>query len=137
MFLRRGVVLALAVSVAAASHASFELLLAVDNGTNQVHRFDPVTGLSLGSFGQGMMSGPAKIAIDQTTGVAYISNFLWIRCKCGITTPRLSGDFTNSVTDPWGLCGEQRNIVIGNGASTFSSSGGFWLVRYDWLWGRM
>ncbi len=128
MFLQRSVVLALAVSAAAASHASFELLMAVDFGLNQVHRYDPVTGISLGSFGQGMMSGAAKIAINESTGVAYVTNLYLDSVQMwNYHTGHYLGDFANSVNDPWGIVRlNNGNIVVANGSSvrTYSTSGG-------------
>ncbi len=127
MTLQRSILFALAVSAAAASQASFELLLAVDNAEGKVHRFDPVTGISLGSFGQGMMLGPAKIAINESSGVAYVSNYglnsvqMW-----NYNTGAYLGDLTNSVTGPWGIVRlDNGNIAIANGAlvRTFNSTG--------------
>lgn len=54
------------------AHASFDLSLVTDAGTNSVHRIDPITNAYLGSFGGGILSNPRGIAINQSLQRAYI-----------------------------------------------------------------
>lgn len=61
--------------LSSASFASYELLLTTDFNNNRVNRYDPQTGTFLGSFGQGYMNAPAKIALDESKGLAYITNY--------------------------------------------------------------
>jgi len=54
---------------------SYELLCVTDYNNHVVRRFDGVTGASLGSFGgPGRMLNPTGIALDATTGLAYVAN---------------------------------------------------------------
>lgn len=54
------------------AHASFDLSLVTDAGTNSVHRIDPITNAYLGSFGGGFLSSPRGIAINQSLQRAYV-----------------------------------------------------------------
>ncbi|MCE9559204.1 MAG: PEP-CTERM sorting domain-containing protein [Armatimonadetes bacterium] len=66
--------------LAASAHASFELLLVADNGSNTfatraVHRFDPVSGAYLGKFGG--FSGTIKSTyLDQSNNRFYVTTNL-------------------------------------------------------------
>lgn len=109
------------------SQASYELLLAVDNTSHLVHRFDPVSGLSLGSFGSGYLSGPAKIALDTASGIAYITDYtLGAVQKWNYNTGAYLGDLTTSVTSVWGIARlNNGNIAVadGNNVRTFNPAG--------------
>lgn len=52
--------------------ASYELLLVADANRKSVFRFDPVTGQSLGSFGNGRLAGAISIGVSATRGEAYV-----------------------------------------------------------------
>lgn len=57
------------------AQASFEMLLMGDNsgGTFKVARYDPVTRMSLGSFGLGIINHPVRdVAVDQSTNRAFV-----------------------------------------------------------------
>lgn len=57
------------------AHASFEMLLIGDNsgGTFKVTRYDPVSRLSLGSFGLGILNHRVRdVAVDQTRNKAFV-----------------------------------------------------------------
>jgi hypothetical protein len=54
------------------AHASFDLSLVTDAGTNSVHRIDPISNMYLGSFGGGILSNPRGIAINQSLQRAYV-----------------------------------------------------------------
>lgn len=69
--MRKLTIIALVVS-AVHVNASFEMVLVSDSGDDVVHRFDPVTGGYLGSFGTGYLSNPLGIAIDQPNNTAYV-----------------------------------------------------------------
>lgn len=59
-------------ATAGLAHASFELVMVADRGTQSVHRFDGNTGLYLGSFGGGYVQNPIGMCIDQATGRAFV-----------------------------------------------------------------
>lgn len=127
MRLSRTLVVLAALSSTALSQASFELLLAVDHTTRQVHRFDPVSGISLGSFGSGYMVGPAKIALDTASGIAYISDYnLGAVQKWDYNTGTYLGDLTTSTSSAWGMVRlNNGNIAIADGLNvrTFNPAG--------------
>lgn len=52
--------------------ASFDLMLALDQHTKGVYRYDPVTGASFGSFAVGWFTNPLDLAIDQNANEAYV-----------------------------------------------------------------
>jgi len=57
------------------AHASFEMLLMGDNTGNnfKVTRYDPVTRMSLGSFGLGIINHAVRdVAVDQSTNRAFV-----------------------------------------------------------------
>jgi len=88
-------------AIASTTHASFELLLVADNGsstlaTRKVHRFDPTTGVYLGSFG-GFNSEIVATYLSQST------NSLFVLAQNGTTewdynTGLLKNSFTGSFT---------------------------------------
>ncbi|MCE9559206.1 MAG: PEP-CTERM sorting domain-containing protein [Armatimonadetes bacterium] len=62
--------------LAASAHASFELLLVADNGSNTyatrtIHRFDPVSGAYLGKFG-GFNSDISSTYLDKANNSLYV-----------------------------------------------------------------
>jgi len=65
-------------SVAAASQASYELALILDNdpagGGIQVKRYDGDTGAYFGSFGTGALIGYSSFAVDGSTGTCVVGN---------------------------------------------------------------
>jgi len=63
---------ALLVLALQSAHASFDLCLVSDSGTDSVHRIDPITGAYLGSFGGGFLVDPKGVAIDQSINTAYV-----------------------------------------------------------------
>lgn len=65
-------ILAASAGFAAASQASYELLMAVDFGAQTVRRFDGVTGAQLGSFGKGYLRTATSIAINSSINEAYV-----------------------------------------------------------------
>lgn len=129
MLVKRSLFICLAISSAVVSHASYELLLAVDQGMDRVHRFDPVTGLSLGSFGEGMMVNPTKIALDRSAGIAYVTNFsLQSVQKWNYSTGEYLGDLVNSLGNAYGIARlNNGNIAVANGAlvQVYNPAGGF------------
>lgn len=68
------VVLAVAAALATTSHASYELVMVADTGTNSVHRFDGTTGAYFGEFAKGFVSTISSFNIDASTGLAYLSD---------------------------------------------------------------
>lgn len=60
------------VAAAPAAHASFELMMALDRTDKVVHRYDPFTGVYLGSFGSGIIQNPLGMVIDQNSQTAFI-----------------------------------------------------------------
>ncbi len=56
------------------SYASFDLVLIADSANGVIHRVDGDSGLYLGSFGQGILSSPQSIAINQATSTVYVSD---------------------------------------------------------------
>lgn len=73
--MRTGIALLLLSGVAIA-HASFELVLATDYSTSgsAVRRYDGLTGIYLGSFGEGLLSTPTGIALDQANNMAFVND---------------------------------------------------------------
>jgi|GEM_PF-3248290 len=67
--------LALMAALVGPAAASYELLLASDEANNVIHRFDAISGRSLGEFGRGRTLSPVGIAADSTKGVAYVASF--------------------------------------------------------------
>lgn len=65
----------LAAALVGAAHASYELMLVADSGTNSIHRFDASSGAYLGSFGAGRFSALTSIAVNASTGMCYVSDF--------------------------------------------------------------
>ncbi len=66
----------IAVGLSGLSHASYELLMQIDlaaSGGPMVRRFDPVSGSSFGSFGQGYLHNPQSIAYRN--GVLYVLDY--------------------------------------------------------------
>lgn len=61
-------------ATAGLAHASFELVMVADRGTQSIHRFDGTTGLYLGSFGGGYVQNPIGLCIDQATGRAFVAD---------------------------------------------------------------
>ncbi len=60
------------------AHASYELLLVADRGngtagSSRVHRIDGTTGAYFGSFGGGFLDKAIGVAVDGSTGTAYVS----------------------------------------------------------------
>jgi len=64
------------VAVAASSHASFELVLAAGwdfgAGVSRIDRYDGDTGAYLGNFGAGTIDAPLGLALNKSTGIAYV-----------------------------------------------------------------
>ncbi len=67
------------ISVACASRASFELVMAVEYAgsasAGRVHRFDGDTGADLGWFGGSELRAPLSISINQSLGRAYVYTY--------------------------------------------------------------
>lgn len=55
-----------------AAQGSYDLAMVLDATTKAIHRYDPVTGASFGSFGGGWTVSPIDLAIDQNVGEAYV-----------------------------------------------------------------
>lgn len=62
----------LCVAIAGRTSASFDLMLALDQHTKGVYRYDPITGASFGSFAVGWFTNPIDMAIDQNANEAYV-----------------------------------------------------------------
>lgn len=109
-----------------ASFASYELLLTTDYNNNRVNRYDPQTGTFLGSFGQGYMNGPAKIALDESKGLAYITNYPSATIQVwNYSTGVYENEFASG-GPCWGITRlSNGNIVAANGSNvnTFSPTG--------------
>lgn len=67
----RSILVAACVLVGGAAHASYELLFAVDSTAKVVRRYDPITGTSLGTFGQGLLNTPASV-VANSDGTAWV-----------------------------------------------------------------
>jgi len=64
----------LAVGLSQVAHASFELALVCDYTGHKIDRYDPITRSYLGSFGQGIVSGPVGIAVDRSLNLCYVTD---------------------------------------------------------------
>lgn len=53
------------------AHASYELMLAVDSTSRVIRRYDPISGASFGSFGQGLLNIPADV-VANADGTAWV-----------------------------------------------------------------
>lgn len=62
-------------ALATTSQASFELLLAVEYSTGEVHRYDGDKGAYLGSFGAGMYANASGVHADRSTGHCYVNRY--------------------------------------------------------------
>jgi len=65
-------VVAFGAATLAHGQTSYELLLVADQGTKSVQRFDPMTGRSLGQFGNGILNGALDIGVNQSTGEVHV-----------------------------------------------------------------
>lgn len=63
----------LALAIASAAHASYDLVFAADDGTDSIHRFDGGTGTYLGSVGAGLLQDPSGVAIDRDTNTLFVT----------------------------------------------------------------
>ncbi len=66
--------LSVAFGLAAASSASFELLLALDYSGSKLYRYDGTTGAAFGTIGNGRLSAPSSMALDHTNGTVRVYN---------------------------------------------------------------
>jgi len=95
-------------SMATSSYASFEMVLVADNGQNtvatrKIHRFDPVSGVNLGSFG-GFNASIVGTYLNQST------NSLFVTTANGITEWNYNtGLLKNSFSAP-GVSGIQHSV---------------------------
>lgn len=88
------------VCAVAIANASFELVLVTDftGNTSAVRRFDGVSGISLGSFGEGILIQPTGIVLDQANNLAYVNDAPTISLgrvsKWNYNTGEFLGSFT-------------------------------------------
>lgn len=59
---------------ASLAHASYDLILAVDEGSNRISRIDGSSGSFLGSFGINAFGRPDQIAVQPGTSFAYVTD---------------------------------------------------------------
>ena len=90
------VALSLAVSFAAISHASFEMMLIADNTNGVIHRYDPVNRVYLGSFGQGSLLPVTSMALDQTNGRVFVKQNTFLTAFNYATGEALFSTSTNA-----------------------------------------
>lgn len=76
--MRSLVVLSFVIS-ASVAHASFEMMLIEDAYGDKIHRFDPVNRVSLGSFGNGILSNAGPICVNSAVNTAYVADFGGVR----------------------------------------------------------
>lgn len=62
----------IALAAVSPAMASFEMLLASDTAGDAVRRIDPISGVTLGSFGSGFLIDPTGVSVDQTNNLAYV-----------------------------------------------------------------
>lgn len=114
-----------AILVAPAANASYELLLTCDYQLGRISRWDPVTGMNLGSFGQGTLLSPAKIAVNKAIGVAYVTDYQASTVSAwNYSTGAPINDFV--VNGVWGIeVLGNGNLLIGtgSGARIYSPTG--------------
>lgn len=96
--------------------ASYDLLLVPDEGTNSVHRFDGTSGAYLGEFGKGRLSFPQSVAVDPSTGRAYVTSFFTNSIQVYNYS---TGLFLNEFTVP----GNPRSIAFSGGNLLISGDG--------------
>jgi len=143
----RNLLILLACGQSVAAMASYELLLALDNpgsGGVQVRRFDPVSGTSFGSFGKGYIPNPPYgMAVDQATGMCYVSTFSRTLLRFNYNTGLFLGEYSAAAASGGRITvnrtgqivwadggtirlldtyGKQQNSFTAAGASSFSSA---------------
>lgn len=79
--------------VSGLAHASFELALVPDAASKKVFRFDPESGASLGSFGDGRLSGALGIGLDQAQNAAIVLESSGIVSRWNYNTGAFLGSF--------------------------------------------
>lgn len=70
----RTLALLVVLAVGANSFASYELMMVFDRAAGKIRRFDPNTGLNLGSFGQGLDGTNYNLLLDQSSGEVVVAN---------------------------------------------------------------
>lgn len=72
----RGTVVLLALfAVSGCALGSFELLLTVDQNSDSIRRFDPVTGTALGSFGSLQLTDPQSVKVSKLGTFCYVMDY--------------------------------------------------------------
>lgn len=96
--------------------ASYDLLLVTDSVGNQIRRFDGSTGASLGSFGAGRMNSPTGIAIDKSSGLAYVSHF-------NTSSISVWNYNTGVFVNEFAVASSVRGICMSNAGTIFAACG--------------
>lgn len=120
-------VLGITLALGASAAASFELVMVADRATRSIHRFDGVSGLYLGAFGNGYVQNPMSMALDQSNNRVFVAEPTDSGTGSAFTTVRVwsfnynTGEYLNSFTTPFLY--SQPQIAYRSGTLAINSSG--------------